>query len=27
MNREEREGIDKKWKIYNRAIMQESSHG
>ena len=27
MNRVEREGIEKKWKIYNRAIMQESSHG
>jgi hypothetical protein len=27
MNPVEREGIEKKWKIYNRAIMQESSHG
>jgi len=27
MNRVECEGIEKKWKIYNRAIMQESSHG
>jgi len=25
MERVEREGIEKKWKIYNRAIMQESS--
>jgi ribulose bisphosphate carboxylase small subunit len=27
MNCVEREGIEKKWKIYNCAIMQESSHG
>ncbi len=27
MNRVELEGIEKKWKIYNRAIMQESSYG
>jgi len=27
MNHVEREGIEKKWKIYNCGIMQESSHG